>query len=145
MKCRAWVIEKPGRKKGNGERAVVIQSVGDAYVREHTEGNGDAKKPKFWIVRSILQPTPPRPDATLCGGAIEATISAVDEPYYGGSSARLDITYVCKRCKHTYHGPDLPTTSEELSALVTQHIAGLLDDEIYQPGRPAFAPVAKDE
>lgn len=127
MRCRAWVIEKPGRKLANGERAVKIESIADAYPREFNQPDLDSQTLKFRSVRKVDKPFPPRPDATLCGGEIEATVAAVDEPYYGGTSARLEIHYTCTRCKHTYHGPDLPTEGEGLSKMLTEYVANLPD------------------
>jgi hypothetical protein len=135
MKCRAWVVEKPGRKKGNGERYTKIVAVRDAYVRTETQYLYEDTKNKTKLTgigkpkRVVFYPTPPEthPDATLCGGKIIVEVKAVDEPYYGGTSATFEIEYKCERCKWTFHGADLPTTQEEVSKLLTDYIEQLPD------------------
>ncbi len=42
-----------------------------------------------------------------CQGKVVATIEAQDEPYFGSSSASLNIDYKCDTCGHTYY-PQLP-------------------------------------
>ena len=48
----------------------------------------------------------PVPDAQLpvepCLGAVTVTLKAVDEPYFGGSSATLEADWVCTRCAMPY-------------------------------------------
>lgn len=38
----------------------------------------------------------------VCGGEVTVKASAVNEPEWGGSYARLEISCVCSRCKHPY-------------------------------------------
>lgn len=38
----------------------------------------------------------------ICGGDVTVIAKAEDEPYFGGSSARLVIEWTCSRCKHPY-------------------------------------------
>ena len=56
-----------------------------------------------------------------CDGKIIATISAVDEPYFGGSSAELKILYKCEKCGQGYY-KELPQTSFDLSEWMTKKI-----------------------
>lgn len=36
-------------------------------------------------------------EARECGGNIAASVSVVNEPYFGGTSASLDVDYTCDR------------------------------------------------
>lgn len=56
-----------------------------------------------------------------CDGNIICEISAVDEPYYGGSSACLEIKYRCDKCGQTCF-KHLPQNSSELSKFMTDKI-----------------------
>lgn len=56
-----------------------------------------------------------------CDGRIICEVSAVDEPYYGGSSASLEIKYKCDKCGQTYF-KHLPQNSSELSNFMTDKI-----------------------
>jgi hypothetical protein len=43
----------------------------------------------------------------ICGGTIRASVEAVDEPYMGGSSAILEVSFRCGTCDWTFY-PELP-------------------------------------
>lgn len=58
----------------------------------------------------------------VCDGNIEVSINAEEEPYMGGCSAVLDITYRCSKCSSTYY-PHLPQNGDELSSFVQKTIA----------------------
>jgi len=38
-----------------------------------------------------------------CGGDVTITVRAVNEPYYGGTSAQLEIEATCSRCRDPYY------------------------------------------
>ena len=63
-----------------------------------------------------------KPNTEICDGNIVATVEAEDEPYMGGSSAVLSLTYKCDKCGNEFF-PELPQSSEELSAMLTAQIA----------------------
>lgn len=46
--------------------------------------------------------------SNLCDGEIVATVEAVDEPYFGGTSAALNISYICNKCGGVYIDDSLP-------------------------------------
>jgi hypothetical protein len=58
----------------------------------------------------------------VCGGDIQASVLAVDEPYYGGSSASLEVNYRCDRCGQTkFDGlPDAYSISDFLTAVIAK-------------------------
>lgn len=62
-------------------------------------------------------------NAERCCGVIIASISAVDEPYFGGSSASLEVDYRCHRCNQSLSGEELPTEPDDLSSILTRQIA----------------------
>lgn len=57
----------------------------------------------------------------LCGGKIIAQMDCHDEPYYGGTTAEMDIDFVCENCKQTYF-PELPQSLEQLNDWITKKI-----------------------
>lgn len=64
------------------------------------------------------------PNTSICGGKIVATVEAEDEPFFGGHSATLSITYKCDKCDNTIY-PELPQTAEDLSKFLTAHIGDI--------------------
>lgn len=152
MRCAAWVIVTTVSRSGKALPTPRVRSVGDAYARLVAEppmpvisqqgrrGASTSGEPpvtvadlRDWMsthrkVPSVFMPSPPQPDAVRCDGVLVASVKAVDEPYMGGSSAALEIVVTCDRCGHTYHGPSMPTTSDEISRLVTAAIAVLPQD-----------------
>lgn len=152
MRCAAWVIVTTHTRTGKPLPTPRVRSVGDAYARLVAEpprpvlspqtgrgGTSSGEPPvtvadlRTWMsthrnVPAVLMPVPPDPAAVRCDGALVASVKAVDEPYMGGSSASLEILVTCERCGHTYHGPSVPTTSDELGRLVTAAIAALPQD-----------------
>lgn len=133
MRCRAWTITTVRRTKGKGTLIERIKVVGDAYARmtlpqfDLKEALRKSKFPPH--ERTVMYKEPPQEGAALCGGEIKASVAARDEPYMGGTSATLEITYVCKRCGHTYHGPDLPDDADKLSEWLTVTVAATPDRE----------------
>jgi hypothetical protein len=39
----------------------------------------------------------------ICGGDVTVRVKAIDEPYFGGSSAMLELYNECSRCKFPYY------------------------------------------
>lgn len=37
-----------------------------------------------------------------CGGDVTVKVKAVDEPYFGGASAKLEVEWTCSRCREPY-------------------------------------------
>lgn len=56
----------------------------------------------------------------VCGGKIIARVSATEEPYWGGSMAKLNVDYECMECHCTYY-PQLPA-EDSLSNWLTEKI-----------------------
>lgn len=154
MRCKAWVLVTTVNRKGTKAPMTRIRPVGDAYARlvddppmpsrlvtpsrgkgkAFTTASANIDEISSWLktkrrVPQVFTPTAPEPGAELCGGTIEALVAAEDEPYMGGSSAVLSISYKCSRCGHTYHGTTLPSDSDTLSAWLTAQIAALDDPE----------------
>lgn len=65
-----------------------------------------------------------KPNTEVCDGNIVATVEAADELYMGGSNAILSISYKCDKCANDFF-IELPQSGEELSAMLTAHIATL--------------------
>jgi hypothetical protein len=61
-----------------------------------------------------------------CQGKVKAHIVAEDEPYMGGSSAVLRVTFRCDTCGHTNY-PNLP---DEYN--VDEWINGILDNNLLE-------------
>lgn len=66
-----------------------------------------------------------RPHAEKCGGKIIASVRATDEPYYGGTSATLEINYKCERCKEPLFGNGLPHENDQVADILTAHVAAI--------------------
>ncbi len=98
MKCRAWVKPKPTKRKPEQ-----VEQVSYNYP-------------------TVYGVTPDQPaGTTLCGGhVVMSKLGAYDEPYYGGTSAVLEMQFKCERCGNTYFGQEVPTDADELRAFVTQ-------------------------
>jgi len=90
MKCEAFVLWVPARKRGSGA----------AYMK--------AKDIRLsWTVRDLNPMGAGYPDTSadllakgyvVCGGDIKVTVTADDEPYMGGTSAEMNVTTVCASC-----------------------------------------------
>lgn len=57
---------------------------------------------------------------SICGGKVMASVEATDEPYYGGSSAVLEVGYECQRCSNRFW-PELPD-SGRINEFLTKFI-----------------------
>lgn len=83
-----------------------------------------------------------KPNTEICDGNIIATVEADDELYMGGSNAILSISYKCDKCANDFF-IELPQTGEELSAMLTAHIAALDETPLRAQKRDAI--VAENE
>jgi len=102
------------------------------YVKWELKGK---KKPKLVPTRYVsryhreVEGWKVPEDYKLCDGKIIATVEAEDEPFFGGCSASLEITYKCDKCKMTAFS-ELPTDSKSLSEFLTRQIQRIDQDEI---------------
>lgn len=93
----------------------------DAYIRREQRrrrGSGAPYEAKKLVGRAWKEGT------ERCGGAIVSGVRAVDEPYFGGCSAALELTFSCADCGNAYF-PTLPRTEEQLNAFLNQTIQAL--------------------
>lgn len=125
MRCRAWlqITEKTDKK---GRTRTTLRQVSDDYLRRYplrAPGEKDWDGKSYQYVK-LGNPIPS--GAELCGGNIIATVRAIDEPYFGGSSAELEVHLECDRCKNTFHGDDAPN-KYNISALVTKFVRDMPD------------------
>lgn len=102
MKCDNWIDPTKTSKKGHLLKSAFVGTRESGALR----GN----------------------EARECRGNIIAQILVVNEPYFGGTSASLEIEYTCGRCKQPLYGPRLPRESDELAAILTEYIANKKDD-----------------
>ena len=110
MRCNAILIMKrtPSVKKS-------IQMWVDPARLENIEGPLNQRLDKLLddLRRSrkgnIYWATDERGEYIRCQGKILVDIQAVDEPYFGGSSASLEITYKCNECGCTSFMGRVPT------------------------------------
>lgn len=59
-------------------------------------------------------------DYEICGGNLTAHVKAEDEPYFGGSSASLNVYFKCDKCHVNVHQylPDKYSIEEFLTKIV---------------------------
>jgi len=57
---------------------------------------------------------------SVCDGDVEAGIFLEWEPFYGGCDPRVDIRWKCDKCGFEHGHPELPTSMDDLSMLVTE-------------------------
>ncbi len=57
-----------------------------------------------------------------CQGTVEIEVRAVDEPYFGGSSAELDVITKCDTCGHRYYSnlPNQYNLNEWLNHILSE-------------------------
>jgi hypothetical protein len=119
MKCRHWVvwILRHGKRK-----PFIIAPDRDTALEETRLRLARFKQP------------PVLTEPQLCGGAITATVTAVDEPFFGGTSAELEISYGCNQCGALVlpYEFQLPRTESELSIWLTRWVADLQEAAIDQ-------------
>jgi hypothetical protein len=119
MKCDAWVRVETKRRKGSGAEYTRVKLV---YGKWRSKAFSALPQETFWELNPIAEEK--LEGLEECGGDIEAEVEAVDEPYFGGSSATLEINYKCVRCGNPCFFT-LPNCRDTLSALLTRTIATL--------------------
>lgn len=97
MKCQARVRVSERRRRGSGKPYTHVAFIVMPY--DLLLGGTGRDTPYF---KEALATT------EQCNGEIKCEVRAEDEPFYGGASARLDITYKCQRCGNTAFGRYLP-------------------------------------
>lgn len=105
MTCGTLVLWEDRRRRGSGK--TYRKAVAHYYPGQ----------PKESIPAKVL------PHLVVCLGRIIATVEAVNEPEWGGTSPRLEITYKCAECGATTF-PHLPDSETKLSAALTEWVAG---------------------
>lgn len=116
MNCGAFVVWEERRRRGSGKPYMKVSRSWPSWV--------------LFVNKEEAAKIPT--DAVRCDGNIIATIQAVDEPYMGGHSAELEVTYKCDKCGANFFN-ELPMhtggrISAELSAFVTAAIAALPEE-----------------
>lgn len=111
MTCSAYVLYRERRKRGTGKpyQKVVRWFARDVDVHEQVIKDDLAR-----FGASVTE-------LIRCAGRIVATISAIEEPYFGGTSAEISIKYRCDTCGCDIF-PELPRTAEFLSTFITDVI-----------------------
>ena len=103
MNCQCWVLPHLTNKN---KAELLTYPRGTLELAEKQLGSQERKHRVDEIER--------------CNGKIIATIKAIDEPYFGGSSAQLEITYKCNRCGSYWENglPNIYNISELLTSYV---------------------------
>ncbi len=94
MRCTNWVATKQTKTRsvvtflciGNKDRQFATEVLEE--FRGHT---------KYPLV-----------DFGRCGGSIKVMIAAVNEPVFGGTEARLEVFFVCEKCRTEVVDDHLP-------------------------------------
>jgi hypothetical protein len=120
MKCDARVVEVERRKKGSGEPYKAVKFVAIAG------GIGSGVYNNLDTIESLTQ---------KCDGHIRASVMARDEPDWGGTHARLEVTYECEKCKNTYFWT-LPVTEDALSEVLQKYVDELPPPPPWKPPVP---------
>lgn len=100
MKCDNWIDPLAVGKKG--------QLLNSAFI-----GSFEANRKTIRDVCANAEP---------CRGDIVAEVRVENEPYMGGTSGSLRVTYTCRRCRQELYGRNLPREEEEIAAILTEHI-----------------------
>ena len=117
MKCQAYVVYR--RLVGRTDKLQPIYW----WYEDDPEGREAAIK-SYRTHKSTLEILP----VQKCDGEIIAHISAINEPYFGGTSAELSIEYKCSKCGCTNDWPvysRLPLDENALSQFVTDAIRNM--------------------
>jgi hypothetical protein len=117
MKCGALVKWETRKKKGSGEAYQKAVRHRDWWSLQVNPDGAKAEE----LLAEGYEP---------CDGNIVANVDAVDEPFYGGCSAKLEVEYKCDTCGHNFYH-QLPETQEFVSELLTQAISNI-DAEVEQ-------------
>lgn len=114
MKCNSFLVYYKEDVKGKRK---IFSSISPSWRYEPNFF-------EYWKENNVTPKTLAKIDlaGTMdCDGNIICEVSAVDEPYFGGSSASLEIKYKCDKCGQTYF-KHLPQTSGEMSDFMTRKI-----------------------
>ncbi len=119
MKCHHWIV---WIMRNDKRKKFVVEQDRDSTVKETLRRLSYFKQP------------PVLTEPEICGGAITATVSAVDDPFFGGTSAELEISYVCSRCGTQIlpYEFKLPRTESDLSNWLTRWVASLQEGYIVE-------------
>lgn len=97
MKCNARIYYWANKRKNNKRVLHTIVSI-----------RGRDSEQISWIEKSMNELSKNvDPNFDVCDGNIIGEILAEDEPYMGGTSAKLNVKYRCTKCSCNYYG-DLP-------------------------------------
>ena len=106
MKCGITLIQRPSGKRGKIK-------VRFAFSWE-----------QVWAYERGDTPLPIEEDkgdiVSVCDGDVEAGIFLEWEPFYGGCDPRVDIRWKCDKCGFEHGHPELSTSMDDLSMLVTE-------------------------
>ena len=110
MKCGTQVLWVSARKKGSGT----------PYRKAIRWYHSDFNSMENPIELEYIKKSSGTLD--ICDGTITVSISADDEPDWGGHYAALNISYKCDKCGGTIF-PHLPQNAKQLTAFVQDAIA----------------------
>lgn len=127
MRCNC-VLTLKERRNAHGTTMRPDPAITQTWWQTSDKGVGTPKRSKTFD--QLLE----APNTKLCEGKISVKIEAEDEPYMGGSSAVLSITYKCYECGNTFF-PHLPQTSDALNALLEGVVEGMDFDAAIKPVR----------
>ncbi len=119
MKCQAWIIARPSKRKGKE----LIKIVGDRYPQLCTVvTKGIVTGTEMRLVHS----TAPE-GAELCNGSLSVRVSAEKDYDYGGCAcsccAVLQVETICTRCGYKKHGPHAPN-EYNIDDMLTEYFSG---------------------
>lgn len=96
MICNTWIIDVTTKKAKNSKIMTVCSHTINGKFIGYDEANS-------YIDRIGLHKDTKVENLRHCDGKITVEIKAVDEPYYGGSSAMLEVNYKCDKCEFPYY------------------------------------------
>ena len=106
MKCNCWVLPHATNKN----KAKLLTFPQGTWELSENQLLGQKQKNR---VNEIER----------CKGKIIAIVKAINEPYFGGSSAQLDVEYTCSRCG-SHWSYDLPN-EYNISDFLTNYVENL--------------------
>lgn len=123
LQCGAYVRYEERRRKGSG-KPYLKPSIPVTWWQVPGEGPFSADGKNFRSREELVNA-----GYVVCDGNVVATVKAEDEPYFGGASAVLAVSYRCDKCGNTTF-LELPTEPEAFSALVTSVLGGVDRDAL---------------
>jgi len=96
MKCNSRIYYWANKRKNNKR---VLHTIVSIRGRDSNEIS--------WIEKNMNDNEKVDPNFEVCDGDISIEILAEDEPYMGGTSAKLEVKYKCTKCSCNYY-KDLP-------------------------------------